>query len=81
MKKLICIAMVLTAACVGTDNDGSRRTLDAAGYSNIELTGYKWYGCGQDDSYHTAFSATNPAGKRVSGVVCCGMMKGCTIRF
>lgn len=47
----------------------------SAGYNNINLTGYRWMGCG------TGFAATNPAGVRVSGMVCCDLMTGCTIRF
>lgn len=78
-KRLLVLLAVFTLGC--TDESGSRTALVSAGYSNIHLTGYRWFGCGEDDGYHTGFTATNPAGVRVSGVVCCGLMKGCTIRF
>jgi hypothetical protein len=81
MNKLV-LAIALVAALVGcTDEHGSRRALEAQGFGNIEFTGYAWIGCGQDDDFATRFNATNPAGKRVSGVVCCGLAKGCTVRF
>ena len=81
MKLLICsvILGIFLLAC--TDEDASRRTLDDAGYSNIKITGWEMWGCGDDDTYTTGYTATNPKGKRVSGVVCCGSWgKGCTIR-
>lgn len=31
--------------------------------------------------FQTGFVAKNPAGKRVEGVVCCGVLKACTVRF
>ncbi len=75
-----------TIACIGlvacTDEDNTRRTLESAGYSDIHTTGYSWFECGKDDTFHTGFTAKNPVGKTVSGTVCCGMWtKGCTIRF
>lgn len=79
MRKCLLVLVALAFGC--TDDSGSRSALVSAGYSNINLTGYRWMGCGNEDSYHTGFTATNPAGVRVSGVVCCGLMKGCTIRF
>lgn len=37
--------------------------------------------CSNSDTYSTGFAATNPAGQPVSGVVCCGVLKSCTVRF
>lgn len=81
MKKLIAVMMV-NAALVGcSDEVASRETLRKSGFTDIEITGYKWNACGEDDTYSTGFIATNPTGQRVSGVVCCGIMKACTVRF
>lgn len=84
MKRILPFTALL-AACmlVGcTDESSTRRTLEDAGYSNISTTGYSWWSCGDDDTFATGFSAKNPAGKQVSGTVCCGWLtKGCTIRF
>jgi hypothetical protein len=80
MKLVLGILLALTMAC--SDNDGARNVLQGAGYTDINTTGYKWFGCGEKDSYHTGFTAKGPTGVRVNGVVCCGMFfKGCTIRF
>lgn len=76
---LIIMVLVL-ASC--TDEENSRRTLESAGFSEIQFTGYSAFECGKDDTYHTGFRAKNPAGRVVTGTVCCGMWtKGCTIRF
>lgn len=32
-------------------------------------------------AFTTGFVATNPQGMRVEGVVCCGWLKSCTVRF
>lgn len=70
---------VLLSGC--TDEDRSRQALENSGYTDIQLKGYGWFECGDDDRFHTEFRAKNPAGKMVEGVVCCGYWKGCTIRF
>ncbi len=74
------VGLLALAGC--TDESNTRRTLESAGYTDIQTTGYSWFECGKDDTYHTGFTAKNPLGKPVSGTVCCGMWtKGCTIRF
>lgn len=78
MKRAI-LALLLLTGC--TDERASRAALESAGFSDITLTGYNWFGCGQDDSFATGFRAKNPAGRNVEGVVCCGLMKGCTVRW
>lgn len=81
MKKLtFLVAFVSLLGC--TDETNTRRTLENAGYSDVETTGYSPFECGEGDTFHTGFKAKNPAGKVVEGTVCCGMWtKGCTIRF
>ena len=39
------------------------------------------FGCSEDDTFSTKFSATNAKGERVGGAVCSGWLKGSTIRF
>lgn len=71
--------VVLLLGC--TDDDAALRTLDAAGFRDVRLTGFE-LGCADSDATHTGFDATNGNGKRVHGVVCCGMLfKACTVRF
>jgi hypothetical protein len=76
------IALLVTVALVGcTDENATRRTLQDSGFTEIQTGGYAWFACSEDDAFHTAFTATNSAGKPVSGVVCCGWLKSCTVRF
>lgn len=85
IRKLIliiaCIFMIgFVSAC--TNPTDAERALRSAGYSDIQIDGYAWFSCGEDDFYHTKFTATNPVGERVSGVVCSGLVfKDATIRF
>jgi len=79
MKWILGLLLTLSLACVNEDD--SLRTLQSAGYTNIQITGWKPFSCGKDDTYSTGFTAKNPAGVKVTGVVCCGLMfKSCTVR-
>lgn len=78
------IAVLAALAMHCTDDEGAYKTLQSAGYSNIKIGGYSLWSCGKDDGASNTFTAMNPQGKVVSGVVCCGgplSFKGCTIRF
>jgi|WetSurMetagenome_2_1015567.scaffolds.fasta_scaffold404035_2 hypothetical protein len=79
MKKIAMIVLLALTAC--TREDSSRRTLEGAGFKSIEFTGYRFTGCSDSDAFHTGFKATGPSGGKVEGVVCCGWLKSCTIRF
>lgn len=62
-------------------DDRARRILEAEGYQEIKVKGggHGW-SCG-DDGSATGFEATPAGGRRVAGVVCCGLVsKACTIR-
>lgn len=81
MKKyfaVIALSLCLTGC---TDPDNATRILTQAGYTNIQMTGYKGLACGKDDIYMTGFTATGPTGLAVSGCVCAGAWKNSTIRF
>ena len=81
MKYLIVVLSLISFGCFTNEPD-TRRTLDDSGYTDVEITGYSYWACGKDDTYHTGFRAKNVKGKTVEGTVCCGMWtKGCTIRF
>jgi hypothetical protein len=54
--------------------------LDAEGYTDIRTSGYSAFSCGSGDWTATGFTATSIGGRRVDGVVCCGMLKSCTVR-
>lgn len=78
MKRIMLLA-TLAIAC--TDETETVRTLQSSGFTEIQTTGYRFFGCGDSDTFSTGFRAKNPHGETVEGVVCCGWPKGCTVRF
>lgn len=76
--KILAVAILLIG-CI--DETNTRRTLEAEGFTDVSVDGYAVWLCGKDDTYATKFTATNSRGKVVSGAVCCGGFKGCTVRF
>lgn len=83
---LLVVLIFFVAFCASNDGmqdeQAARRTLQASGFTAVEMTGWKPFTCGKGDTTSTGFKATNPAGQRVEGVVCCGLvMKACTVRF
>lgn len=57
------------------------RTLEAAGYKNVTITGWRPFARSKDDWFSTGFSATGPNGTVVTGAVTGGLLfKGNTIR-
>lgn len=79
MKKLIIIAAaIILSGC--SDAPTATKALEGAGYSEVNITGYKFFGCSEDDTFHTGFIAKGANGKQVTGVVCSGWLKGSTIR-
>ncbi len=62
-------------------NAASTDILEDQGYSNVKITGYNLFACSEDDMYRLNFTATNPNGTPVKGVVCSAPFKGYTIRF
>lgn len=80
MKKFILILCLFLVAC--TDADKAKQVLEDAGYTDIRITGYNYFGCSGKDSYHTGFIATSKStGRTVEGVVCSAWLKGSTIRL
>jgi len=81
MHRLALFSLLAPLLVACTDERGSLRALRSAGYTDITLTGFEPFGCGEDDLTSTGFRAKSPRGEPVSGVVCCGMLKSCTVRF
>lgn len=89
MKTPLRVAVLMAGASLFTVGLGgcsnpqdAERALTGAGYSNIQTHGFDLFACSDSDFYSTKFTATNPAGKPVSGVVCSGLLfKNATIRF
>lgn len=79
----LAVSIGVTVMAV-SDDDSPRRALTSMGFTNVNIGESsmlgEWYGCAKDEISHQA-TATNPAGIRVSVVVCCGaILKGCTVR-
>ena len=79
MRTLIFAAIVAALSGCSSHSEANR-ALDAAGYTDIDITGYRFFGCDEKDAWHTGFEATGQNGRRISGVVCSGLFKGATIR-
>lgn len=86
MQKIVSLGIIslilfspLAVAC--TSEARAREVLDEQGFTDVEMTGYVWAACSDDDVTHTGFRATNPKGRKVEGVVCCGWLKSCTVRW
>ncbi len=63
-----------------TGGDEAKETLSKSGFYDIS-TGSVAFGCAEGDKVGRNFSATNSNKQRVEGIVCCGVFKGCTVRF
>jgi hypothetical protein len=71
-RTLLIIAAALSLSACFTDPQNTNRVLTEAGYSHIQITGFRFYGCDKNDSIHTGFKAVGPTGHPVTGVVCSG---------
>lgn len=80
MKSLLflCVAVLLSAC---TQSDRATHALQDAGYTDIRTTGYAFFACSEKDTFATGFEAVGPTGRKVSGAVCSGFLKGQTIRL
>lgn len=80
MRRALALAATLAlAAC--DDPEGARRAAAVHGLTDVQTTGYAWFGCDEKDSLHTGFVARGADGSCVEGVVCSGWMKGATLRI
>jgi len=73
------IMLIVCSAC--TSPQMTFTTLQKAGFTEIESTGYALFACSEDDTFKTKFTAVNQNGEHIDGAVCCGLFKNCTIRF
>lgn len=78
---ILVVLIVAFATAVTTSADEAHQTLSSAGFTDVVVGDWAFFACGRDDKRGREFTATNPAGKHVSGVVCCGILKSCTVRF
>ncbi len=64
-----------------TAPEWTKETAEKAGFTEVSVGGYAWFGCSGDDMFQTRFAGKNAQGVPVTGVVCCGFLKSCTVRF
>jgi hypothetical protein len=55
--------------------------IEQAGYTNVRVIGYSWFGCGQGDIQTQQFSAIGLNQQPVEGYLCGGWLKGRSIRL
>jgi hypothetical protein len=85
MKKFLAMASILAltlglAGC-GVNPDRAKSALEAQGLTNVQIGGYAFWGCGENDTFRSSFTATGANGQQVSGVVCSAWFKGMTVRY
>lgn len=85
MKNRIVLILALFVLPSCTNEDASRHTLQSQGFTDVQFHGYG-FGCAKEDGTSTSFTARNPQGQSVSGVVCCPLIehpfaKRCTVRW
>jgi len=79
---LMILLFVLLHLIACSDSSGTKRILEQQGYTNVETTGYSFFGCDKSDHVRTRFIAASPNGKTIEGTVCNGFLfKNYTIRF
>ena len=80
----LCVpAIVLLAVFVigMSDRETTKSVLKNQGFTDIAIKGWTFFGCGRGDFYRTKFYAHSSTDSPTKGVVCCGLLKGCTIRY
>jgi hypothetical protein len=78
---LAILAVIFGAPVACTAPRSATKALVEAGYSDVKITGFRYFSCDKDDWFHTGFSAKGPTGVPVTGTVCAGFLKGNTIRL
>lgn len=78
---VISLIILLIFCAFHTQPDKATKLLTDAGYTKIEITGTRFFMCSSDDDFATGFKAESSKGKKLSGAVCSGILKGATIRF
>lgn len=81
IKKLFAVACLSVLAGCGVNPDKAKKLLEGQGMSNVVIGGYSFWGCSEDDTFKSSFTAKAQNGQDVSGVVCGGWLKGYTVRF
>ncbi len=76
----IVVTIGVTVAAYSSD-DKEAKALQRQGFTNIRVGGWSPLSCSDSDLTAKSFKAKNPQGREVEGVICCGVLKGCTVRW
>lgn len=87
LSVIVCAFMGLFAGCEPSHEE-AMSVLESEGLHDIRLLGWKTFACSDDDDFNVEFAAKrtmldregHPTEIDVSGVLCCGLMKSCTVR-
>lgn len=79
MKQIAVLVCLLSGCVTGADEVTS--TVTKSGFTDVKPGRLTLFGCSEDDKAGRLFKAKNAQGIEVSGQVCCGVFKGCTVRF
>lgn len=74
------LALIPTCGACNVSEEHATTILAPQGFTEVHTQGYAWIGCG-DDTFGSHFTAVNAAGEPVEGVICCGWLKSCTVRW
>lgn len=81
IKLLLTITLCAILAGCGVNTKEANKVLEAQGMTEVQINGYSWFGCGEEDVFRSKFTAKSVVGEEISGSICGGILKGYTIRF
>jgi len=61
--------------------DDMRSAVINSGFREVQLAGFAWFGCSEQDTFRQKWKGHSSEGKPVTGVVCGGLLKGWTVRL
>lgn len=77
---VLAVIMVLSYPFWWVSDEDVVETASSYGMTSVQPDGYAFFQCAKSEAIGVSFTATNPNGKPVHGVVCCGLLT-CGIRF
>lgn len=76
---LVLVGVSLVVSVGYSDPVGATKHLEEEGYTDIQITGRQYTGCG-NNLYRTTFIAKNSRGIKVHGLVCKGVFDASVIK-
>lgn len=76
----IFVVLGLVMYDLNTGDEKAEKTLRDVGITPTQIETWTFFDCGADDAVTRVFTGTRD-GKQVNGAVCCGVLKGCYVRY